>query len=257
MASKNIAAVLNNESNLRILEKLKVKPFYPRELAGEMGLSEPFIVRRLKAMEEHDIVEGRWESENGRKVKRYYVKDIRMQLGKDGLKVTSAEATPGGKIDMKKEATRFFLRLPLILIIFYGVVSQNAVILSVTCLYCIWLIAMNAALYRNYPYKNIVTGIALLVAGLISMSTILVIRFIPIDLLVDSSLPIGLFYAGIGFFFFMGMIYHIRFSMVEAGEMNADKRELIGSLGSASMAVKLFYMPMALRWKINEYFNLV
>jgi predicted transcriptional regulator len=45
-----------------------------------MGVSEPFIVRRLKAMEEHDIVEGRWETEGSRKVKRYYVKDVTLQL---------------------------------------------------------------------------------------------------------------------------------------------------------------------------------
>ena len=88
MPPKTIASLLNNESNLRILEKLKIKPYYPRELAAEMKLSEPFLVRRLKAMEEYDIVEGRWENEGGRKVKRYYVKDITMQLGKDGLKVT-------------------------------------------------------------------------------------------------------------------------------------------------------------------------
>ena len=34
---KNIASILNNESNLRILEKLKERPFIPRELAAEMG----------------------------------------------------------------------------------------------------------------------------------------------------------------------------------------------------------------------------
>ena len=51
--SKNIAGILNNATNLRILEWLKEKPYYPRELAAEMKVSEQFVVRRLKAMEEY------------------------------------------------------------------------------------------------------------------------------------------------------------------------------------------------------------
>ena len=103
MTAKNIANVLNNESNLRILEKLKERPFYPRELAAEMGLSEPFIVRRLKSMEAYDIVEGRWENEGSRKVKRYYIKDVTLQLGKSGLKVSSAEMPKKQGVNFKND----------------------------------------------------------------------------------------------------------------------------------------------------------
>ncbi len=87
--SKNIASVLNNKSNMRILGWLKAKPYYPRELAAAMNVSEQFIVRSLKAMEEHGIVEGKWENESGHRVKRYYPKDITMQIGDEGLEVTS------------------------------------------------------------------------------------------------------------------------------------------------------------------------
>jgi len=112
MPPKNIASVLNNESNLRILEKLKVCPHYPRELAAEMGVSEPFVVRRLKAMEEHGIVEGKWETEGSRKVKRYYVNDVTLQLGKGGLKVTTAEAPVKQEINIFKELAGTITRLP-------------------------------------------------------------------------------------------------------------------------------------------------
>ena len=89
MPSKNIASVLNNESNMRILGWLKTKPYYPRELAAAMNISEQFIVRRLKEMEEYGIVEGKWENEGGHRVKRYYPKDITLQIGNEGLEVTS------------------------------------------------------------------------------------------------------------------------------------------------------------------------
>jgi len=255
--SKNIAAVLNNESNLRILEKLKERPFYPRELSAEMGLSEPFIVRRLKAMEEHDIVEGRWETEGGRKVKRYYVGDIKMHLGKDGLKLTSAEATPGGEIDLKKEATKFLLSLPIILAVFYVMNSQNIMLMAATCLYWGWLVFINMALYRYNPYKNIVTATIILVVGILFLSTLLVIQVIPIDLITGYVVLIRLFFIIIGFFLFIGLIYHVRFSLVEARDMAIDKKDLITNLDSASVPVKFFYLPLVLKWKLSEYFKLV
>ncbi len=74
---------------MRILGWLKAKPYYPRELAAAMNVSEQFIVRRLKAMEKHGIVEGKWENEGGHRVKRYYPKDITIQIGDEGLEVKS------------------------------------------------------------------------------------------------------------------------------------------------------------------------
>ena len=134
--SKNIASILNNESNMRILGWLKTKPYYPRELAGKMNISEQFIVRRLKAMEEYGIVEGKWESEGGHRVKRYYPKDITMQIGDEGLEVMSDHDTkisPDKKWKyIKKElinALLMFLWLPLVLcgVLFDATILSNPV----------------------------------------------------------------------------------------------------------------------------------
>lgn len=169
MPSKNIAGVLNNRSNLRILEELKTRPYYPRELAAEMKLSEPFVVRHLKAMEEHNIVEGRWETENGRKLKRYYVKDVKMQLGNDGLKVTSEEApAKDSDISLKKEAARLLIWLPVLAFIVCGVIFDIRVIIAISLFLVAWQLAVDVALYRRYPYKVLVSATFLLLIALIS-----------------------------------------------------------------------------------------
>lgn len=257
MPSKNIAAVLNNESNLRILDKLKQRPFYPRELSAEMGLSEPFIVRRLKAMEEYDIVEGRWESENGRKVKRYYVKDVTMQLGKDGLQVTSGEAPVKSGIDLRKELTKSLIYLPIIVFIACGYIFEQPIILGITCLLFAWQLAVNLAFYRTYRYNTMLTAALLLAAGVASTLILLGLHFYHFNLLIQPSEYIGLLFAGIGFVFFMTLIYHVRFSQAESRDLMADKKELMASLESSSLPVKVFYLPLVLRWKLNEYFGLV
>ncbi len=141
MPPKNVAGLLNNESNLRIIEKLKERAYYPRELAAEMKLSESFIVRRLKAMEEFDIVEGRWESENGRKVKRYYLKDVTMQLGKGGLEVTTGEAIqasqPKTTLTPEKELLKLLIWVPILLLIFGGICLNDPLpLLIVVLLFC-------------------------------------------------------------------------------------------------------------------------
>lgn len=257
MPSKTIASILNNESNLRILEKLKVRPYYPRELAAAMNLSEPFIVRRLKAMEEYEIVEGKWETEGGRKVKRYYLKDITMQLGKNGLTVTSADVQVKSEISMEKEILKFLMMLPILLFAFCGVVFDIPVIIVISCLLFCWQLAVNLALYRHYPYKTLITSIILLAVGTTSLITVISMHYIHIHLATNSNTAIGLVFMVIGFAFFMTLIYHVRFSQVEAMEWKNDKRDFISSLDSSSAFVKLFYLPLVLRWKLSEYFGLL
>ena len=71
-------------------------------------------------MEEYDIVEGRWENEGSRKVKRYYIKDVTLQLGKEGLKVTSAERPVKKQgVNFKNDMIARLLKLPLVLTICY------------------------------------------------------------------------------------------------------------------------------------------
>jgi DNA-binding transcriptional ArsR family regulator len=255
---KNIASILSNESNLRILDKLKARPYYPRELAAEMKLSEPFIVRRLKAMEEYGIVEGRWENEGARKVKRYYPLDLTMQLGKDGLKVTSGEARVKTDISLQKEAIKLLIWLPVLAFIACGIIYGIPILLAISLALITWQLAVDIALYRHYRYKALVTASYLLIVGLVSMTGWIAVRFIAhIDTLSQPDTGVGLAYGLVGAAFFIGLIYHVRFSQAESKDFIADKRDFIQALDSKSIPVKLFYIPFVLRWKINEYFNLI
>jgi DNA-binding transcriptional ArsR family regulator len=255
MPPKTIASVLNNESNLRILEMLKKRPYYPRELAAEMKLSEPFIVRRLKAMEEFGIVEGRWETENGRKVKRYYPRDITMQLGKDGLKVTSGEARPEDDIDMRKEAAKALIYLPVIALIFFSYYAGQPIILLILFLCGFWLILNNIALYRLYHTMASITAIVLLAICMTAFVLALAIAYAHIKLSAPNEY-VGIAYGLVGLLFFVSFLYHIRFSQIEWRVIKADKKELIDNLDTSSLPVKLFYFPLVIRWKVSEYFGL-
>jgi DNA-binding HxlR family transcriptional regulator len=255
--SKNIANILNNESNLRILKKLKERPYYPRELAAGMKLSEPFIVRRLKAMEEYGIVEGRWETEGTRKVKRYYPLDITMQLGKDGLKVTSGEAPVRSNISLHKEAIKLLIWLPVLAFFVCGSIFNIPIIIATSLFLIIWQLAVDIALYRHYPYKTLVSASFLLIMALISFAGSMVMQYAHIDTLHQPRDDVGIAWGLIGAAFFIGLIYHVRFSQVEARDFISDKRDFIGELDSSSIPVKIFYIPFVLRWKVNEYFKLI
>ena len=256
MPPKTIASVLNNESNLRILEMLKKRPYYPRELAAEMKLSEPFIVRRLKAMEEYGIVEGRWESENGRKVKRYYPLDITMQLGKDGLKVTSGEIPVQNEIDLRKEVMKFLINLPIIAVFFYGFYSENVPIICILLFFVIWQIVINLVLYRTYHFKSMLSAVLLLflVTCMIVLSLAITYSILPVNL---SDSTIGLIYGVFGLFAVMTFIYHIRFSQIEGKGLRTSKTDLIESLYDQPLPVKIFYFLMVIRWRVSEYWGFV
>jgi hypothetical protein len=258
---KNVAGLLNNESNLRILEKLKSRAYYPRELSAEMKLSESFIVRRLKAMEEFDIVEGRWESEGTRKVKRYYLKDVTMQLGKGGLEVTSGEvmlaSPPKTNITPEKELLKLTIWLPILLLIFGGIYLNDPLLIAIVALLFAWMTAINVVLYRHLKYKSMISAILLLIMGVLSIANVAWIMYGGNNLLKGSSEFYGYFYMIYGIVFFALLVYHVRYSQIELVEMTRDRQDFIADLESASVPVKLFYLPMALRWKINEYFGLV
>lgn len=253
MPAKNIASVLNNESNLRILEKLKVRPYYPRELAGEMGLSEPFIVRRLKAMEEHDIVEGRWETEGSRKVKRYYVKDVTLQLGKDGLKVTTSEVQAKQDINIFKELAGTLTRLPLILVLVCGVIFNIWYLVAIVAIIFVWNAAIDYAFYKNFRLKTpllsmvVNMAVALLLAGIIAVSGI---SSVPAEI-AAIAMAIGLAVL------VLVVVYRSRFYQLEYSELIEDMVGLMAMLEEAPLYVKAFYLPTAIRWKINEYFGLI
>ena len=255
MPPKTIAGLLNNESNLRILEKLKERPFYPRELAAEMKLSEPFIVRRLKAMEEHDIVEGRWESENGRKVKRYYVKDVTMQLGKAGLEVRSATAPAPVEFDLLKEILKFLIGISLVVLPIFGVLIGQPAIVAAGCLLIAWQVVVNAALYRRYHSKTLITSIFLLALCILIFTLLTATMLAPHNLISDSG-ETGYLYMAFGMAFLIAFLYHIRFSQAELDHWKRDRRDFASGLEAAATPVKIFYLPFVLAWRANEYFGL-
>ncbi|WP_424356632.1 ArsR/SmtB family transcription factor [Methanocella sp. MCL-LM] len=251
MPAKDVARLLNNESNLKILDRLKVRPYYPRELAQEMELSEPFVVRRLKAMEEEGIVEGRWEAEGSRKVKRYYLQDVKIEYGKEGLKVSSEEIPEKPGIDLKNEMIGRLIKLPLIIIFGIGVLF-NILALQVALLaFLLWYVAMTTGFYNRYHFKT-----TLLAIPLYTFNTLVIGGLVAGNLLhmpVPLDVVIGLLAAGLVFI----MIYHARYYQLELGDLLIKNREFIDGLEDSPLHVKLFYLPMAVRWKLCEYFKIV
>ena len=135
-----------------------------------MKISEQFIVRRLKAMEEYGIVEGKWEREGNHRVKRYYPKDIKLQIGDEGLEVTSdydPKISPDKKWKyIKKELINsllMFLWLPLVLC---GVLFDAPILIVIPSVFLIWWATNNIAFYQEYKPKqlNIFIPAALLLA---------------------------------------------------------------------------------------------
>jgi hypothetical protein len=250
MPPKSVAGLLNNESNLRILEKLKNRPYYPRELAAEMDLSESFLVRRLKAMEEFDIVEGRWETEGNRKVKRYYVKDVTMQLGKNGLEVKPAEATAPAGFNLKNEAIKLLVTFYVVIFAFFGFVINQPIIVIAACLLMAWQMAVDVALYRHYHHKTMITEALLLAATIVNFVSI----YVPISVSNNIANIINTAYL---ICFLLLIIFWIRFSTEEARDLTRDKRIFLSELDDASTPVKLFYLFFMIMWKVREYFELI
>ncbi len=254
MPARDVARILNNESNLKILDKLKSRPYYPRELAQEMGLSEPFIVRRLKTMEEEDIVEGRWETMGSRKVKRYYLKDVKIEYGREGLKVSSEElpVPPAKKtIDVKNEMRARLVKLPLVAVCFAGIVLNVPIILVAMLVLVFWYMLATMGFYRRYRFTTMLLSIPVYVFGVLSISAILIGD--AIDVVIPLSAVVGLF-AGVLIFV---MIYQARYYQLELDDMLEKTREFVNGLGDEPGHVRFFYLPMALKWKINEYFKIV
>jgi len=252
---------------MRILRWLKDKPYYPRELAAAMNVSEQFIVRRLKAMEEHGIVEGKWENEGSHRVKRYYPKDITMQIGDEGLEVTSdydPMLSPDKKWKyIKKEFINtllMFLWLPLVL---YGVLFNAPIFIVIPSIFLIWWATNNIAFYQEYKPKslNILIPAVLLFAILLLYRAFLVYTlggsfkfpYTRIDIIMTMLLFI------FAIFFINNFIIIFQYSLyrVQVENLVKSKREFISNIRPAPLRTKIFYLPMIMTWRVSEYFNLV
>lgn len=253
MPPRNIASILNNESNLRILEKLKGRPYYPRELAGEMGVSEPFVVRRLKAMEEYDIVEGRWEAEGSRRVKRYYVKDVTLQLGKGGLQVTTSDAPVKKDIDVVKEALGTMTRLPLILVLLAGVVLNVWYLVTACGFAFAWYAAIDYAFYRDSrlktPFLSMIVNLAivLLLAAFLAATEATPVPPGAAAIAMSAGIIVLL----------LVIVYRSRFYQLEYAKLFEVMGRLMARLEKEPLHVRAFYLPIVVRWKVNEYFGLI
>lgn len=257
MPARDVARILNNESNLKILDRLKTRPCYPRELAQEMGLSEPFVVRRLKAMEEEDIVEGRWETENGRKVKRYYLKDVKIEYGKDGLKVSSEERPPAPvvpakrTIDVKNEMMARLVKLPLVILFLAGILLNIPVILGAMLVFILWYLLITAGFYRRYRFTTSLLSIPMYAF------IVLIIGAVLVGDAVQIVIPVSAIVALLAIVVVFVMLYQARYYQLELDELLEKNREFVDGLGDEPGYVRLFYLPMALKWKIYEYFKIV
>lgn len=251
MPAKDVARLLNNESNLKILDKLKVRPYYPRELAQEMELSEPFVVRRLKAMEEESLVEGRWETEGNRKVKRYYLQDVKIEYGKEGLKVSSEEIpqTPG--INLKNEMIGRLIKLPFAIIFIVGILFNVLALQVVLEMVLLWYLGMTAGFYHRYRFKTTLLTLPVLGINILIVAGIIAGNLLGIE--VPLSLLLGLLAAVLIFI----LVYQARYYQLELQDLLVKNRDFVNGLESSPVHIKLFYLPMVLRWKLCEYFKIV
>ncbi len=267
MPSKNIAGILNNESNLLILRWLKTKPYYPRELAGKMNISEQFIVRRLKAMEEYGIVEGKWESEGNHRVKRYYPKDITIQIGDEGLEVTSEydpKISPDKKWKyIKKELINsllMFLWLPLVL---YGVLFDAPILIVIPSIFLIWWATNNIVFYQEYKPKSL----NILIPAALLLGILLLYRAFLVYTLGDSfkfpmtriDIILMLFMIIFATLFINNFIIIFQYNsyQIQVKNLAKSKREFISSIYPKPLYIRLFYLPIISTWKLSEIFNLV
>lgn len=252
---------------MRILGWLKAKPYYPRELAAAMNVSEPFIVRRLRAMEEHGIVEGKWENEGGHRVKRYYPKDITLQIGDEGLEVMSdydPKISPDKKWKyIKKElinALLMFLWLPLVIC---GVLIDAPILIVIPAIFLIWWAINNIAFYQEYKPKslNIFIPAALLLAICLLYRAFLVYTLGYSFKFPMTRIDIILMLFLIVFFtLFINnfiIIFQYNSYQIQVENLARSKREFISNIQPAPLYIKVFYLPMIMAWKINEHFHLV
>jgi len=252
--ARDVARILNNESNLKILDKLKVRPYYPRELAQEMSLSEPFVVRRLKAMEEEGIVEGRWETEGSRKVKRYHLMDVKIEYGKEGLKVTSEEipAPPAAStIDFKKELVGRLIKLPLIIVFLAGILLNIPVIIGAMCLFIAWYTLMTAGYYRRFRFKTHMLSIPAYGINTLVLASLLLGEIFLVDVPLSAILGV------LAVVLIYILLFQARYYQLELEDILRTNRRFVSELEDAPLTTKIFYLPMVIRWKISEYFHLV
>jgi ATP/maltotriose-dependent transcriptional regulator MalT len=85
----SVLQLLADETNVAILQLLKVEPTYPRRLAAMLNKPEQKIVPKLKSMERAGLVRSHWDRIERKNVKVYETSLDKLELavGVEGLKV--------------------------------------------------------------------------------------------------------------------------------------------------------------------------
>ncbi len=68
---KNLVKLALDEVTMKILQMAVVDNLYPNQIARKLGKSNSLIVKRLKDLERGGIIEGRFETEGGKAVRKY------------------------------------------------------------------------------------------------------------------------------------------------------------------------------------------
>lgn len=77
---KNLVKVFLDSDTGRILDLAVVEHLYPNQIARKIGKSNSLVVKRLNILERFGIIEGRFETEGGKAVKKYELVGDKLNL---------------------------------------------------------------------------------------------------------------------------------------------------------------------------------
>ena len=103
-----LLSVINNPTRRRIMEALVREPHYPLQLARELRVSQPAIIKHLNTLEESGLVSSYSESSNRGPERKQYVTTSEFTLVvdlRDGM-FTARLMSPGPKDDKRNRKER-------------------------------------------------------------------------------------------------------------------------------------------------------
>ncbi len=89
---ERLVSLLLNPLTITILHSAIFENLYPSQIAKKIGKSKALVIKRLTELEEAGIIEGRFERQENKVVKRYHLAEEEVSL-KINLKTGKAELT--------------------------------------------------------------------------------------------------------------------------------------------------------------------
>jgi len=139
------------------------------------------------------------------------------------------------------------------LILIFGVLFNIWYLVAFVAIIFLWNAAIDLAFYENFKLKTpmlsmiVNLAVTLLLTGMIALPDN---PPVPVEI-TAIAMVIGLAVL------VMVIVYRSRFYQLEYGELIEDMVGLMARLEDSPVHLKAFYMPAAIRWKINEYFGLI